>query len=134
VTDVCLTVDEAVMVAGLFRALARRCHGDVVQDEPVPSPPADLLRAATWRAARHGLEGDLIDVVGELCVPAREMLDTLLAFLRPALDESGAGDEVSGLVEQTVERGTGASRQRQAFARAGRMEDVADLIVAETAR
>ena len=30
--------------------------------------------------------------------------------------------------------GTGAARQRAAFARSGRLEDVVDLIVAETAR
>jgi carboxylate-amine ligase len=52
--------------------------------------------------------------------------------VRPALEDSGDWDEVSGLVKQTAERGTGASRQREAFARRGRIEDVADLIVAET--
>jgi carboxylate-amine ligase len=41
---------------------------------------------------------------------------------------------VSALVRQTMERGTGAQRQRQAYHRAGRLEDVVDLIVAETAQ
>jgi hypothetical protein len=36
------------------------------------------------------------------------------------------------LVRAALTRGTGARRQREALARAGRMEDVVDLIVRET--
>ena len=62
VADVCLTVDEAVMMAGLARALARTCHAQAVADEPVTHARPELLRAAKWRAARYGLDADLIDV------------------------------------------------------------------------
>ena len=132
VTDVCLTVDEAVMVAGLFRALAQTGYAQFQADEPLPDVESELIRAATWRASRYGIEGELIDVVGKRSVPALEMIDMLLDFVRPALSDSGDWEEVSQLVKETTERGTGASRQREAFARRGRIEDVADLIVAET--
>jgi carboxylate-amine ligase len=46
----------------------------------------------------------------------------------------GDWDEVSTLVRETLRRGTGARRQREAYARDGRIEDVVDLIVAETAQ
>ncbi len=39
---------------------------------------------------------------------------------------------MSGLVEQTVEGGTGASRQREAFAGSEHLEDVVDFVVDET--
>jgi carboxylate-amine ligase len=61
------------------------------------------------------------------------MVDKLLKLLEPTLVEHDEWDEVSELVAQTISRGTGASRQRRAFARAGRIQDVVDLIVAETA-
>lgn len=134
VADVCLTIDEAVMIAGLCRALARTCHAQHARGEPVPPTRPELLRAAKFRASRYGLEANLIDVLARRSVPAAEMVETLLAFVRPALVEAGEWDEVAALVRQTVARGNGAMRQRAAYGRSGRMEDVVDLIVEETGR
>lgn len=133
ITDVCLTVDEAVAVAGLVRALVRRCHAEAVGGRRPTRPGAELLRMAVWRAARYGLEGNLIDVVGERSVPAPEMLAILLDYVRPALDEHDEWGAVSQLVHKIVQDGTGAVRQRRAFERAGRPEDVVDLAVDATA-
>ncbi len=127
VSDVCLSVDEAVMVAGLCRALARTCHGEAVRGAPEPRPRHELLRAAKWRAARYGLGADLIDVAGHRSVPAKELVAELLAWVRPALEEDGDWDEVSAIVEETVAGGTGAARQREALSRNDRLEDVVDL-------
>jgi carboxylate-amine ligase len=134
VADVCLTIDEAVMVAGLCRALARTCHAQHVRGGPVDPSRPELLRAAKFRASRFGLGGELIDVRVRRSVPAPRMIDAMLAFLRPALEEAGEWDEVSALVRTTVEAGNGASRQRVAFARSGKMQDVVDLIAEETRR
>jgi carboxylate-amine ligase len=127
VTDVCLTVDQAVMVAGLCRALARTCHAQAVRGVPDPRPRHELLRAAKWRAARYGLGADLIDVAGRRAVPAKDLVQDLLAWVRPGLEEDGDWDEVSLLVEDTLAGGTGAARQRDVFVRTGRLEDVVDL-------
>ena len=128
VTDVCIEVDEAVMVAGLCRALARTCHGHAVRDEPLVPCRPELLRAAKWRAARYGTGADLIDVTTARAVPAPELVRSLLSLVRPALEDAGEWDEVSALVEQTLARGSGAARQRAAFIRSGRMEDVVELV------
>jgi carboxylate-amine ligase len=132
--DVCATVDEAVMVAGLVRALARRCYDDAARGEPVAPLRPELLRAAHWRAARFGAEGELVDPVAGEALPARQRVEQLLAFVRPALETVGEWDEVAGLVGETLERGTGARRQRAAYARTGRLAGVVDDLVAETAR
>ena len=133
VTDVCLTVDEAVMVAGLIRALCRTGHREWVAGRPVPDVRPELLRAATWRAARYGLDGELLDAAAGRTGPAAEVVGDLLAHVRPALDEAGEWEEIAGLVERTMASGTGAARQRRAFAAAGRLEDVVDAVIAETA-
>jgi carboxylate-amine ligase len=132
VTDVCMTVDETVMVAGLIRALARACHLDFLNGVPSPSVRPELMQAATWRAARYGVDGDLVDVVERRSLPAGKMIAALLDFIGPALDEFGEREEVSSLVDTTLRDGTGAARQRRAFARAGRPEDVVDYIVEQT--
>ena len=133
VTDVCLTVDEAVMIAGLIRALARTCAdeaGRFVERNPIRP---EVLRAAHWQAARFGLDDQLIDTEAGQAVPARTMIDKLVTFVRPVLEEYGEWDEVSQLVKTVLRRGTGAARQRKAYAKNERLEDVVDLIVAETA-
>jgi carboxylate-amine ligase len=132
VADVCLTVDEAVLTAGLARALARTCHAQALGDEPVSHARPELLRAAKWRAARYGLDADLIDVEEASARPAREVVWKLLSFLRPALEEHDEWDEINALAREAMERGNGAARQREVYARNGSLEEVVDFIVSET--
>ncbi|MBW4576029.1 MAG: carboxylate-amine ligase [Aphanothece sp. CMT-3BRIN-NPC111] len=134
ITDVCQTVDEAVMIAGLVRALARTCYEQAMRDRSFPAVRHELIRAANWRAARYGLDEDLIDIGAMKTVPARELIEAFLTFVRPALEEYGEWEEVSSIVRETMQHGTGATRQRQAYKRTGRLEDVVDLIVQETAK
>ncbi len=134
VTDVCLTVDEAVMIAGLARALAHRCYVDSMTDVVYEHARPELLRAAKWRAARYGLDADLIDVQAESAVPAQELVQKFLAYLRPSLEAHDAWEEVSTLVHQTLSRGTGAKRQREAYMLNESFEDVVDLMIADTAK
>lgn len=134
VTDVCLDVDEAVMVAGVVRALCRACARDASDGRPEPRLRAELIRVATWRAARHGLEAELLDLTARRAAPAADVVASLLAYVRPELEDAGEWDEVSGLVERTLRRGTGAARQRRAHESSGRLQDVVDHVVAETVR
>ncbi len=134
VADVCSRVDEAVMLAGLSRGLVRACREQTERGEPYPSPRPELLRTAHWVASRHGLDADLVDVEAGHTVPAREVIEDLLAFARPALEEHGDWDEVSALVSETLKQGNGARRQRRAYERAGRLEGVVDMLVEETAQ
>ena len=134
VTDVCMTVEEAVMVAGLVRALARTCYQQAKADKPFSAVRHELVRAAHWRAARYGLDTELIDVGEQRAIPARELVEKFLAFVRPSLEEYGDWDEVQALVQETLQQGNGATRQREVYKRTGRLEDVVDLIVAETAK
>ncbi|GAC1364532.1 MAG: glutamate--cysteine ligase [Actinomycetota bacterium] len=134
ITDVCMSVDEAVMVAGLVRALAQTCHRQLQAGVPAVPPRSEVLRAATWRAARYGVQGSLIDVTGQRCRDAAQVIHDLLDFVAPVLTEHDELAEVTQSVQRTLEQGTGAARQRAAFTRRGSMEDVVDLIVEETLR
>jgi carboxylate-amine ligase len=128
--DACLTVDDAVMVAGLWRAVARTAVEEARAGVPRMVLRGELVDAARWRAARYGLEGTLVDLVEGRTAPAGAVVDRLLAHLRPALEAADDWDEVSALVERTIADGNGASRQRAAFARRGEMADVLDLLLA----
>ncbi|WP_338248512.1 carboxylate-amine ligase [Dictyobacter halimunensis] len=133
VADVCLTVDEAVMMAGLARALVRTCDEQAQQDTPFTHIHQELLRAAHWRAARYGLDGELVDVHTREVVPAPELVERLMTLVRPALEAEGDWDEISALVQQTLRQGNGASRQRAVYQRTGDMFALVDFIINETA-
>ena len=128
--DGSLTVDDAVMVAGLWRGLARTLMDEAERGDPPATLRRELVDAARWRAARYGVEGTLVDLGAMRTAPAREVVDGLLAHLRPALEDAGDWDEVHAHVERVMAEGTGAARQRAALARRGRMEDVMALLLA----
>lgn len=132
ICDVCATVDEAVMIAGLTRSLVRTCHGRALAGEPAPPVRPEVVRAARWRAARDGLDGELVDLAAGKARPAAEVVDGLLAFLRPDLDDAGEWDEVSALTAQALARGTGARRQREVFGRTGSLVELVDWLVGQT--
>jgi glutamate---cysteine ligase / carboxylate-amine ligase len=132
VTDVCTTVNEAVMIAGLVRALARTAYREHVAEAPYETVRHEVLRAAHWQAARFSLDGELIDAERRRKVPAKELVEGYLAGLREALEEAGDYDEVSSLVRDILKDGNGATRQRAVFARSGKLDDVVDYIIEQT--
>ena len=133
IADVCLTVDEAVTLAGMTAAMVSSARADALGGGEPPDPRPELLEAAVWRAARHGLEERLIDVEAGELRPAIEVVGDVLQTLRPAMEEAGTWDRVDDGVAQVLREGTGAERQRAAYRRRGRLGDVAHLIAEETA-
>ncbi|MFI9341159.1 glutamate--cysteine ligase [Streptomyces sp. NPDC052773] len=129
--DVQLRADEAVMCAGVVRALVETALAEATAGEPVPDCAPELLQAAMWHAARHGLSDALIDPVGATRHRAGDMLCGLLRHIGAALDASGDTREVSALVHRLLRQGTGADRQRAALA-AGGPRAAIGLIVGES--
>jgi carboxylate-amine ligase len=120
-----------VLLAGLFRALVRRESDATLTGRAPLSVRPELLEAETWRAARSGLEGDLVDPATATPMPAAQLIRQLLADLRPALEASDDWEQVTGLAEAALARGTSAARQRAAYASGG-PQKVIDTLLAET--
>ncbi|MFE2578652.1 glutamate--cysteine ligase [Streptomyces sp. NPDC059378] len=124
--DVQLRTDEAVMFSGVVRALVQRAMWDSTGGEPARQPDPELLEAAMWQAARHGLSGDLIDPDGR-GRRAGDVVCRLMRHVGRALEDTGDAREVRALVHRLLRLGTGADRQRQALARGG-VSEVTDMI------
>jgi glutamate---cysteine ligase / carboxylate-amine ligase len=133
VCDSCPSVDTIVLIAGLFRALVEREVDASRAGTPATILSPALGRAALWRAARSGLEGDLVDVSAPASKPAAEVVTELVHSLRPQLEDSGDWDIVSELTREVLVVGTSSARQRRALRRRGRLTDVVDQLIAETA-
>jgi len=67
-------------------------------------------------------------------LPAQEMIEKLLAFARPALEEAEIGRRSRSSRAITLARGNGARRQREVYGRAGQFEDVVDMLIEETSQ
>lgn len=124
IADVCLEVENAVLVAALARALV----ASYADRSPVPGWRSELLRAATWRASRDGIGGSLVDPRTFELAPPRDVVAALVDDCRDALEEAGDLDHVEELVERLFTRGNGAIQQRRVYEATGDMHAVvADL-------
>jgi carboxylate-amine ligase len=132
VCDACPDVEDVVLIAGLFRALVGKARADAEDGLPLPEVRHELLRAASWRAARSGLEGDLVDLVGPSLVAPPLLIGQLVDQLRPQLEELGDWEQVLELSQAALSRGSAAARQRRAFGRRGELSDVVDVLIAHT--
>ena len=129
VCDACPQVDDVVLIAGLFRALVGRAREDLEAGLPLPASRHELLRAASWRGARSGLEGDLVDLAGPSLVAPATLIGKLVDDLRPQLEATGDWAQVLELSQATLARGSGAALQRRAYGRRGELTDVVDALL-----
>jgi glutamate---cysteine ligase / carboxylate-amine ligase len=133
VCDSCPSVDTIVLIAGVFRALVDReveaLRAGVAAVEVAPP----LARAALWRAARSGLEDELVDIGGPCSRPAADVVTDLVRSLRPQLETAGDWPMIVELTQQVLSGGTSAARQRRALRCRGRLTDVVDQLLLETA-
>jgi carboxylate-amine ligase len=133
VCDAVDRLDDVVMLAGLWRAVAMTCLVETSSPgSAAPPPRIEAVVGARWLAARSGLSAQLVDPVSGEAVPAAAAVASLLAVLRPALEETGDLADVEELVTGVLAAGGPAARQRAAYARRERLTDVVDSLLAET--
>ena len=130
--DVCPTLDDAILLAALARALVATILRDVRDGRPAPNVPHPLLMAAHWRAAHDGLEGLNIDMATRETRPAWKLLRQLFDYVRPELDRHGDLEMATVLMGRLRSRGTGAARQRALLSQNGSVEDVVDWLATTT--
>jgi glutamate---cysteine ligase / carboxylate-amine ligase len=95
---------EAQSLAALAYALAVRCARAHDEGEVLPDLPNRLLEENLWRAIRWGLSGELIDFARGEPVPARARLESLLEWVLPVAEETGAAPFLAVPVANAGER------------------------------
>jgi carboxylate-amine ligase len=121
VADVCLDVDDAVLLTGLVRALVVTAMKEVRDDRPVAVAPARWVSAGLVAAARHGRGGAGVDPYSGAPVSQRSLIEQLVEHVNGGEVEGVAADdggEIGALLAGLGQRGTGAERQRTLWARA----------------
>ena len=84
---------EAQSLAALLYALTARIARALDEGEPLRSYPHRLIEENLWRAIRHGLSGELVDLARfphPRVRPARAALEELIEWVYPVAEELGA--------------------------------------------
>jgi carboxylate-amine ligase len=104
------TVDEVATVAALTQCLVTECSDRLDAGETLPWMQPWFVRENKWRAARYGMDAEIIlNAEGDERLVTDDLHD-LLARLEPIADRLGCVEELYGL-ERII--AGGASYQRQ---------------------
>ncbi|MDQ4144941.1 MAG: glutamate--cysteine ligase [Actinomycetota bacterium] len=124
------TMDELSAIVAFAQSLVVWLSDRYKAGLELPVHKAWTIRDNKWRAARYGLDAEIIrDEEGNLVSLRRSLGDTI-ETLCPVAERLGCLDELNG-VNNILERGTSATRQREAFARHKDLSGVVDSLVEE---
>ena len=124
------TMDELCGMTALAQSLVVWLSDRYNAGLEVPVHKAWTIRDNKWRAARYGLEAEIIrDEEGNL-VSLRRSIGDLVEMLCPVAERLGCIEDLNR-VNDILERGTSATRQREAFARHKDLSGVVDSLVEE---
>jgi len=115
IADVCLEAGDGAAIAALVRALVESASREWQSGKPPLPCPTEVLRLASWRASRLGLQGSLLHPLENRLCPVDAALAALLSHTRPVLEEYGDLRYVLEAIQRIKRTGTGADRQRRAF-------------------
>jgi carboxylate-amine ligase len=122
------TVGLAALVQGLVKELCE--HYDAGKE--LARYPFEMLDENKWLAARHGLDGELVDLPSHERVATRTLAKRLLDRVREHGEELGSEDELAA-VDDLLERGNGAARQEVVYEANRDFKELMAEIVAATA-
>ncbi len=121
------TLGLAALVQGMVKELSE--HFDA--GKQLSTYPHEMLDENKWLAARHGLEGDLVDLPDSSRVATRALARRLLDRMREHCQDLGSADDLAA-VEDLLERGNGAARQVVVYEANNDLREVMGEIVTAT--
>jgi carboxylate-amine ligase len=133
VADVCIDLEDTLVVAALCRALVETAAAEAARGDPAPQVPTSLLRLAVWRAAHDGVGGVLVDLVSRRPRSWIEVMRDLVIHVHDSLEEFGDIERVEVGIDRLTRVGNGATSQRRTFAKTGQLVDVVVEAVRRTA-
>lgn len=130
ICDVPMRVDETICLAAIMQALTVKIQRNK-RGTFNKSYNRLIIAENKWRAARDGIETNLIDVLREEEISINDLVRELLDYIDDVLDELGSRDDVN-YVYQILAKGTGADRQIEVYKNTNDLKSVVDYIVSET--
>jgi carboxylate-amine ligase len=115
------------MVQGLVKELSEHFEAG----KQLSRYPFEMLDENKWLAARHGAEGELVDLPNWDRVPARDLARRVIDRMREHCADLGSLDDLEA-VDDLLERGNGAARQVVVYEANHDLREVMAVVAAAT--
>jgi carboxylate-amine ligase len=107
-------VEHTLALAALIQAMVKELAEHYESGAQLGRYPYEMLDENKWLAARHGMDGELVDLPERRLVPAKQLARRLYDRLKEHAQDLGSADELEGL-EDILTGGNGAHRQRVVY-------------------
>ena len=107
-------VEHTLGLAALIQAMVKELSEHFEAGKRLADFPHEMLDENRWLAARHGIEGDLVDLPERRTVPAKELARRLYDRLKEHAQDLGGAAALEGITD-LIDNGDGAHRQRKVY-------------------
>jgi carboxylate-amine ligase len=131
VMDAQTRVEHTLGLAALVQALVRELAEHFEAGEQLSRYPYEMLDENKWLAARHGLEGEMVDLPSTERVATRQLARRLVDRAREHAQDLGSAAELEA-IEDLLVHGNGAARQVVVYEANHDLREVVAEIIAAT--
>ncbi len=107
-------VEHTIGFAALIQAMVKELAEHFEAGKELSRYPYEMLDENKWIAARHGLDGELVDLPMRDRISVPDLARRLMDRLRPHAEELGSASDFEAL-EDILENGTGSARQHKVY-------------------
>jgi carboxylate-amine ligase len=125
-------LEHSVALTALIQAMVHELAEHYDAGTKLAQYPWQMLDENKWLAARHGLEGEIVDLPSSEKVSTKALTKRLLERLEPHAQQLGGADHFDG-IRDLLERGNGAARQIVVYEANNDLTEVMEEIIAATA-
>ncbi len=125
-------LEHTIALTALIQAMVHELAEHYDAGTELAQYPWQMLDENKWLAARHGLEGEIVDLPSSEKVTTKALTRRLLERLEPHAQQLGGADHFDG-IRDLLERGNGAARQIVVYEANNDLTEVMEEIIAATA-
>ena len=124
-------VEHTLGLAALIQAMVKELAEHFEAGEELADYPYEMLDENRWIAARHGLDGELVDLPSFERIPTKALGRRVYDRLAEHAQDLGSAAELEGILD-LLEGGNGASRQKVVYQANHDLHEVVREIAAAT--
>ncbi len=124
-------LEHTLALAALVQAMVKELCEHFDSGQALSTYPYEMLDENKWLAARHGLDGELVDLPSKDRVSTKELARRVIDRVRSHAQELGSDGELAA-IEDLLERGNGAARQIVVYEANHDLREVVSEIIDKT--
>lgn len=130
ICDMFLTTKETLCIVSIIQALVAKLYKLNQLNLSLDIYRTALIKENKFRAARYGIEGNLINFRIQKEIETRVLILELIDFIDDVVDELGSREHID-YIHQILKNGTGADKQLAVYEKTNDLKKVVDFITHE---